>query len=116
MLAFGTPSWFVDTDAGRVVHRFSAVAMVAVPVIVATGAAQTLRLADLDDVSQTSWGRTLLVKLAAVTVLIALGGVSQWLLRHDGPSSVRRNVLVEALIGVGVIGLAAALIALAPQG
>lgn len=116
MLTFGTPSWFVDTDAGRVVHRFSAAAMVAVPVIVATGAAQTLRLADLDDVSQTSWGRTLLVKLAAVTVLIALGGVSQWLLRHDGPSSVRRNVLVEALIGVGVIGLAAALIALAPQG
>jgi copper transport protein len=116
MLAFGTSSWLVDADTEVVVRRFSTSAMVAVPVIVATGAAQTLRLADLDDVSQTSWGRLLLVKVAAVTVLIAIGGVSQWLLRNDGPSSVRRNVLVEALIGVGVIGLAAALIALPPNG
>lgn len=116
MLAFGTSSWLVDADSERVVRRFSASAMVAVPLIVATGVAQTLRLADLDDVSQTSWGRLLLVKVAAVTVLIAIGGVSQWLLRNDGPPSLRRNVLVEALIGVGVIGLAGALIALPPQG
>lgn len=116
MLAFGTPTWLFDADAAGAVRRFNATAMVAVPMIAATGVAQTLGLADLDDVGDTSWGRTLLVKVAVATVLIALGGVSQWLVRHDGPPSLKRNVLVEALIGIAVIGLAAALVALPPQG
>jgi hypothetical protein len=50
-----------------------------------------------------------------VTVLIAIGGVSQWLLRHDGPSALKRNVFVEALVGIAIVGLAAALVALPPQ-
>ena len=116
MFAFGTTTWLTDPDAERIARRFSLIAMVAVPVIVATGVAQTLKLAgSLDDVTSTSWGRTLLVKVAVVTVLIAIGGVSQWLLRHDGPSAIKRNVLVEALIGVAVVGLAAGLVALPPQ-
>jgi len=90
--------------------------MVAVPLIVGTGVAQTLKLAGgLDDVTSTSWGRTLLVKVAVVTVLVAIGGVSQWVLRNDGPPALKHNVLVEALIGIGVVGLAAALVALPPQ-
>jgi copper transport protein len=116
MFAFGSSAWLSDPDAERIVRRFSMTAMVAVPVIVVTGVAQTLKLAgSFDDVTSTSWGRTLLVKVAVVTVLIAIGGVSQWLLRHDGPSTLKHNVLVEALIGIGVIGLAAALVALPPQ-
>ena len=116
MLAFGTSAWFTDPDAERIVRRFSLTTMVAVPVIVGTGVAQTLKLAgSLDDITSTSWGRTLLVKVAVVTVLIAIGGVSQWLLRHDGPSALKRGVLVEALIGIAVVGLAAALVALPPQ-
>jgi copper transport protein len=116
MLAFGTSSWLADPATEPVVRRFSMTALVAVPVIVATGVAQTMKLAgSLDDVASTSWGRTLLVKIAAVTVLVAIGGVSQWLLRNDGPSSLKRNVLVEALIGIAVLGLAAALVTLPPQ-
>ena len=116
MFAFGTSTWLTDPAADRIVRRFSATSMVAVPVIVATGAAQTLKLAGgLGDLTSTSWGRTLLVKVAVVTVLVAIGGVSQWLLRNDGPSALKRNVLVEALIGLGIVGLAAALIALPPQ-
>ena len=77
----------------RIVRRFSVTSMVAVPLIVATGVAQTLKLAgNLDDVTSTSWGRTLLVKVAVVTVLVAIGGVSQWLLRNDGPSALKRTV------------------------
>ncbi len=116
MLAFGTSTWLTDSHSERIVRRFSVTSMVAVPIIVATGAAQTLKLAgSLSDLTATSWGRTLLVKVAVVTVLVAIGGVSQWLLRHDGPSALKRNVLAEALIGVGVVGLAAALVALPPQ-
>ena len=116
MFAFGTTAWLTDPETEGVVRRFSLMTTIAVPVIVATGVAQTLKLAgNLDDVTSTTWGRTLLVKVAVVAVLVAIGGVSQWLLRNDGPSALKRNVLVEALIGVGVIGLAAALVALPPQ-
>jgi len=116
MFAFGTSSWLTDPDSAGIVRRFSATAMVAVPLIVGTGVAQTLKLAGgLDDVTSTSWGRTLLVKVAVVTVLVAIGGVSQWVLRNDGPPALKYNVLVEGLIGIGVVGLAAALVALPPQ-
>jgi len=116
MFAFGSSAWLTDPDAERIMRRFSVTSMIGVPVIVATGVAQTLKLAgSLDDIGSTSWGRTLLVKVAVVTVLVAIGGVSQWLLRNDGPSALKHNVLVEALIGIGVVGLAAALIALPPQ-
>jgi copper transport protein len=116
MFAFGTSAWLTDPDAERIVRRFSVTSMVAVPVIVATGVAQTLKLAgNLDDVANTSWGRTLIVKVAVVTVLVAIGGVSQWLLRNEGPAALKRTVLVEALIGIAVVGLAAALVALPPQ-
>ncbi len=116
MFAFGSSAWLTDPHAERIVRRFSVTSMIGVPVIVATGVAQTLKLAgSLDDISNTSWGRTLLVKVAVVTILVAIGGVSQWLLRNDGPSGLKRTVLVEALIGIGVVGLAAALVALPPQ-
>ena len=86
MFAFGTSAWLTDPDSEGIVRRFSIMSTIAVPVIVATGVAQTLKLAgNLDDVTSTSWGRTLLVKVAVVTVLVAIGGVSQWLLRNDGP-------------------------------
>lgn len=57
----------------------------------------------------------MLVKVAVVTVFMAVGGVSQWLLRNEGPAVLKRTVLVEALIGIAVVGLAAALVALPPQ-
>ena len=116
MLAFGTSAWLTDPATEPIVRRFGATALVAVPVIVATGVAQTMKLAgNLDDVASTSWGRTLLVKVAVVTVLVAIGGVSQWMLRNEGPSALKRIVLVEALIGIAVLGLAAALVTLPPQ-
>ena len=116
MFAFGTSAWLTDPDAERLVRRFSLISMIGVPVIVITGIAQTLKLAgSLDDIGNTSWGRILLVKVAVVTVLVAIGGVSQWLLRNDGPPALKHNVLVEALIGIGVVGLAAALVALPPR-
>ena len=50
-----------------------------------------------------------------MTVLVAIGGVSQWLLRNDGPAALKHNVLLEAVIGIAVVGLAAALVALPPR-
>ncbi len=99
----------------RMGRRFSLAASISVPIIVATGAAQTLRLAGgLDDVTATDWGRLLLVKVTVVVGLVAIGGVSRWLLHHDGVASIRRTVTIEFIIGVLVIGIAAGMVALPP--
>ncbi len=109
-------AWLSEPEAVRPVQRYSATALVAVPVIVATGVAQTLKLSGgLDDVSATTWGRLLLGKVMLVIMMVALGGVSRWLLRHDGAASIRRTVLVEGVIGLLVIGLAAGMVAQPPR-
>ncbi len=102
-------------DGERMARRFSLAASVAVPVIVATGVAQTLRLAGgLGDITATDWGRLLLVKVTVVVGLLAIAGVSRWLLHHDGAASIRRTVIIEFLVGVVVIGLAAGMVGLPP--
>jgi copper transport protein len=96
-------------------HRFSLVSSVAIPLVVATGVVQTLELVDdLDDLTATTWGRVLLVKIAVVAVALAVAGVSRWLVVHAAGTSLRRTVAVEAVLGLGVIGLAAGLVALPP--
>jgi len=102
-------------DGQRLARRFSFAASVCVPVIVVTGVAQTLRLAGgLGDITDTDWGRLLLVKVTLVVGLLAIAGVSRWLLHHDGAASVRRTVNLEFLVGVVVIGLAAGMVGLPP--
>lgn len=102
-------------DGIRMARRFSLAASICVPVIVATGVAQTLQLAGgLDDVTVTDWGRLLLVKVTIVVGLLAVAGVSRWLLHHDGAASIRRTVAIEFVVGVVVIGLAAGMVALPP--
>ena len=99
----------------RMVRRFSLAASICVPIIIATGLLQTLRLAGgLDDVTATDWGRLLLVKVTIVVGMLAVAGVSRWLLHHDGAASIRRTVIVEFVIGVVVIGIAAGMVALPP--
>lgn len=119
LFTLGGRAWLRDDEAAPVVHRFSAAAVWLVPVIVVTGALQTLELAGgIDGVrslTDTSWGRTLLVKLSIVSVLVALGAVSRWLLQASGTASIRRTVTAEALIGVVVLGLTASLVSLSPE-
>ncbi len=116
LLCFGGRAWLSESDAAPTVRRFSTVATFAVPLIVGTGVLQTLKLAGgLSDLTATGWGRALLVKVTLVAVLVGLGAVGQWLLKHDGPGSLRRAVIVEAVLGIVVVGLAAGLVALPPR-
>lgn len=95
--------------------RFSRLATVAMPVIVVSGGWQTWLLLDsLSDLTETDWGRALLVKVAIVVVLVTLGGVSRWLLRHDGATEIRRLVISEVAIGAIVLGVTAGLVATPP--
>lgn len=99
----------------RIARRFSAAAAVCVPLIVGTGVLQTWKLAgNFSDVAATDWGRILLVKVTLVVLLLTVAGVSRWLLLHDGANSIRRTVVVEAIVGVVVLALAAGMVGLPP--
>lgn len=115
-LTLAGSAWLAEPEAVRPVRRYSATALVCVPVIVVTGVLQTVKLAGgLDDVTATTWGRMLLAKVMLVIAMVALGGVSRWLLHHDGAGSLRRTVLVESLIGIVVVALAAGMVAQPPR-
>ena len=116
LFATGGARWFTLGEGEPVVRRFSRVATVAVPMIVVTGSAQALQLAGgVQDLTDTSWGRTLLVKLATVSVLVAIGAVSRWLVHNGSIVSLRRTVLAEAALGLVVLGAAASLVSLPPR-
>jgi copper transport protein len=115
LFTLGGRAWFRDTEGEAVVRRFSTIATVAVPVIVVTGTLQAIELAGgLDAITETDWGRRLLVKVSIVAVLVALGGVSRWLLRASGAASLRRTVAAEAVVGLLVLGVTAAMLDLPP--
>ncbi|MEX1106632.1 MAG: copper resistance protein CopC [Ilumatobacteraceae bacterium] len=119
LFTLGGRAWLRDDEGAPVVRRFSAAAVWLVPIIVITGSLQTIELAGgLDGVralTDTGWGRTLLVKLSVVSVLVALGAVSRWVLQTSGHTSLRRTVAAEAFIGVVVLGLTASLVSLSPE-
>jgi copper transport protein len=76
------------------VHRFSRLAFTSVTVLAVTGTYQSWRgLGSLDALTQTSYGRLLLAKLAGVALLLAAAGVSRRLIRVPaGTMAVRERV------------------------
>jgi copper transport protein len=67
------------------VRRFSALATVAIPSVVLTGAIQAFRQSDgLDSVVDTTYGRFVLVKVAAVVFVVAAASVSRELVHRRG--------------------------------
>jgi copper transport protein len=117
MMAAVGRGWVERSGSEPVLQRFSRWALIAVPVLVITGAAQTVRLADrVSALTDTSWGRVLLVKVTVVVVAVAVGAVAHWLLRADGPAAIGRLVVAEVVLGLVIVSLAAGLVALPPQG
>lgn len=116
VLALADGALLREPEAVLPVRRFSAVAMGSVVVVVSTGVVQGLRLAGgLDDVTATDWGRLLAVKVTIVVAVVAIAGVSRWLLQHEGPGALRRTVVVEAVAIAVVLALAAGMVGLAPR-
>jgi copper transport protein len=115
LFAVGRTGWLEHDDVAPVVRTFSRTAAVLVPVIVVTGALQAWELAGgVEDLTATSWGRTLLVKLSVVSVVVAIGAVSRWLLQNVGVPSIRRTVIAEAALGTVVLAFTASLVTLPP--
>jgi copper transport protein len=109
-------------DAARVVARFSRVAFACVAVLVLTGAFQSWRqVRELDAFTSTTYGRTLIVKLAVFAALVAVAAVSRAILRgkaglgsDKAVRGLRRSVLAEAALAVGVLAATSMLVNAVP--
>jgi copper transport protein len=104
-----------QSDETAVVRRFSAVAFVAVVVIVATGVLQSWRqVGSLDALQHTTYGNVLLAKVALFVGMVGLAAWSRKLLRRKAGESLRRSVAAEAAAAVGIVALTALLVNVVP--
>jgi copper transport protein len=113
LIAIDRKFWLRSTQS---MLLFSRVAGYSVAVIVVTGIAQTLLLmGGLRDIFILEYGQKLVVKVALVLVLIAIGALSRSALRKSGPAKLHQSVVVEALIALIVVGITALIVALPPR-
>ena len=107
----------------RIVQRFSAIAVLLVPLIVIAGLAMAALLSGSFGVLRTPYGQLLLVKLAGFIVLLLLAAYNRWRLTPalslggtapDGAAAagaLRRSIAAEYLLIVAVLGVTAVLTA-----
>ena len=110
---------------GRTVARFSAVAVVAVVLVVAAGVGMSwMVLPSLSDLVTTGYGRALLVKVLLVVTVIVMGAYNRRRLipamsaGAGAASEPRRRlgrvVRIELAVLLGVVGVTAVLVARSP--
>jgi copper transport protein len=111
-----------------VLARFSPVALGAVVALAVTGTINAWRqLGSFEAITETSYGRWLIVKLVVVAGVVAVAAVSRWTLRHPAATApalstvgaagppraerrLRRSVAVEAIGTVVVLAATAGLV------
>lgn len=105
-------------DSADVVTRLSRVAVYAAPIAVVTGAWQTWRISGgLGELIETSWGRGMVVKIAMVVVLLALGGIARLAVRRsidEDPRRLRRLVATEVVVALAVMAASAYVVGESP--
>ncbi len=105
-----------DAPLITAVIRVSRIGLVSVQVMALTGAyAAALHLWGPAALGETPYGRALLVKLAAVAVVLAIAGVNRWVLVPEvalgrWPATFRHLVRVESLLLVVVLGITGVLV------
>ena len=105
-----------SAHADVVVRRFSRMATFAIPMTVLTGLWQTWHLVPaLSDITQTAWGKALLVKTCFVIAAVTLGGFARWLVQRGEGHSVHRIIVVELLIAAVVLGVTAGMLSNSPE-
>jgi copper transport protein len=111
-----------------VLMRFSPMAFTAVIVIVATGLVQSyVHVRSISNLTDTAFGRAVLIKMGLMVLLIGLGAYNQRgllprlrQLARGGQSpyragiALRRSIRAEVALLVGVLGVTAALVSYAP--
>jgi copper transport protein len=97
----------------RALQKFSTLAMASVLTLVVTGTLNSLRhLTTVEQLWQTRYGLTLVIKLALVAAALAAAAVSRWRLRqHRVPL---RSVRIEAALTLAILVVTALLSMTAP--
>lgn len=117
LIALG-PWAFAESSLIRgehLVRRFSRLAAYVLPVAVITGVLSAWRILDgWSGISDSTYGRMLVVKVAMVVMVVALGAVARVALSRNGVASIRRGIIVEGVLGLVVLSLTAGLVALSP--
>ena len=110
-----------DDPPVALARRYSTVALTAIAVVVATGLLRSVSelggIGQLVHIWDSSYGRTLAIKVAAVLVVIGLGAINRY--RSVGrlatdPSPLRRIASTEVVAAVGILLLTATLTSFAP--
>jgi len=98
-------------DAGAVAWRFSTLGMISVCVILATGAVNAWFMAgNIPALTGTSYGRLLLVKIAAFSVMVSVAAINRFRLTPCGDvAALRRNAQIETALGIAIVVIVAAL-------
>ena len=109
-------------DVARLTRRFSSASLTAVAVLTATGLFNSYcLLGSPRALLTTPYGRVLTAKLVLFATLVGLGAANRLVLAprltRDGPAAtrhLRRNVIVEVILGTGVVAAIALLGLLEP--
>ena len=114
-IAIDRTTWLGDGRTGTI-ERFSKMSGVAVPVIVATGVAQSVMILDSPaDLFEYRYGRLLALKLTFVAALVLLGAVSRRILRRVGSTKLGPSIAIEAVLGAVIIAVTAVLTGVPPS-
>jgi copper transport protein len=100
-------------DPVRLSVRFSALAVVLVALVAASGAISGLeQVRTLDGLTSTSYGQLLVAKVAGVAVLVAIGWANRTRLPlvRRSVAPLTRSLRVEAVVAGAVLALTAALV------
>ena len=113
--------WPLAPDLRRAAFlRFSRIAVFLVGVLVVAGTVVAIeRLPALDDLWDTGYGHTLLVKIGLVLVALSWGGMHHTLVRPrlergETPRGVGRSLIGESTVAIAVLLAAAVLVNGAP--
>jgi copper transport protein len=105
----------------KTVQRFSDVALIAVAVIVVTGTFQGWRqVASIPGLTDTTYGRLLLIKVGLFVVMVGLAYAGRKWVRHrkggaEPPlGKLRRSVAAEAVVAVVILAVTAGLVDATP--
>lgn len=100
----------------RLMARFSAVAIMAVPVLIGAGLwLAVILVGGWAELAGTQYGRLLAAKVLLVAAMLGLAALNRWrfspLLARDPAASARlgRSIRAEAVLGLAVLGLTATL-------
>jgi putative copper export protein len=109
------------------VVRFSTVALVSITVVGVTGTINSLlRVGRLQDFIDTRYGNVLVMKIALFLLILVIGGLNHFVIRHRLESAIgrrrasssralfRRTIVTEMLLAVAVLGITGVLTSMAP--